>query len=146
MSSKQQHRLITGAAPISPGVSVTGEPNNDSAYVTTDGGMCIEVNPFLFWPKEGSFQALAIGAASVRSTALTDQKVIWIWATAPCHIRLTSSSGNAALTDFPFPANVVMELTPYTAGGGPFDKNYLAVRQLSGSALTGFLYLGQARR
>jgi len=146
--SKQQHRFI---ALNTQKLNLTGAPKHTAVPFGTlmkgseTGGAYVETNPRLFYPYPGTFQALAIGAVAVQSAILAEEQTYWIWATVPCHIRLNDGSILATQLDFPFPANVVMEIGTFREG--IFNVwDHISVIQLAGSALTGFLYLGRARR
>jgi hypothetical protein len=95
----------------------------------------------IFRPQTGEGQRIAIGLASVRSTALDLHREHHIFATKVCWIRIGDAAVAAVqLTDFPLSAGAVYTHIPKSA-----DEQYIAViEDASVTAVTGFLFIGQS--
>jgi len=94
----------------------------------------------VFGPTPGEGQRIAIGAASVRSAALTLQKEHHYYATKACWIRIGDNAVVAVAADFPLSAGAVYRWTPHSS----LEQYIAVIEDASVTTITGYLFIGQS--
>ena len=109
--------------------------DGDKVALSLDNTGRVKLHDTPFSPQAGNGQAIAFGAAAVRSTQLTTGSIYWVWTTEAAWISFGDNTVVATAIDFPLPPGAVVEYTP--ASG----RDYISALQVTG---VGVVYIGMA--